>query len=143
MSIKFLQTLFPLLLVATVSIFSHNTTLGQTNSQSQQVDTTAYMVVQVPPQFPGGSQAMFQFIQSASYYPLNPKKGLLVQLKLLVEKDGSISSVKAIYAEANDEFVKEAMRIIKTMPKWIPGSHDGRLLRAYTIISIRFTNAKK
>lgn len=143
MSIRFLRPLFILLLVATISVFSNNTSLGQISSQPKQVDTTAYMIVQVPPQFPGGSQAMFRFIQSASYYPLNPKKGLLVQLKLLVEKDGSISSVQAVYIEATDEFVREAKRIIKTMPKWIPGSQDGRLLRAYTIIPVRFPNTKK
>ncbi len=86
---------------------------------------------------------MFEFVQSTSRYPVNLKKGSLVQLKLLIEKDGSISSVQVGYTNANDELIQEAKRIVKMMPKWIPGSQDGQLLRVYALVPIRFMSGKK
>lgn len=142
MSPRFLQPLVILLLVTTINAFPPTTSLGQINGQPEQVDTTAYTIVEIPPEFPGGRQALFSFIQSASQYPLNLKKGFLVQLKLLVEQDGSISSIQVSYREAPEKFVNEAIRIIKTMPKWMPGSQDGQVRRAYAIIPIRFTRVK-
>lgn len=136
MSLKLLQLLFILLSGAT------SISLGQTTNQSKQADTTAYAVVQVPPKFPGGPNALFQFIQSTSWYPVNLKKGHLTLMRLLVEKDGSISTMQITYTEVDDDLVAEARRIIKLMPKWIPGSQDGRLLRAYTSVPIRFVKAK-
>jgi protein TonB len=136
MSVRLLQLLFILLLGA------RSISLGQTNNQNKQVDTTAYFVVQVPPKFPGGPDAMFQFIQSTSRYPVNSKKGSLTIVKILVEKDGSISNMQVNYTEADDDLVSEAKRIVKLMPKWIPGSQDGQILRAYTAFPIRFVKAK-
>lgn len=106
-------------------------------------DTTVYMIVQEPPAFVGGNEAMFRFILASSKYPVSLKKGPLVQLRLLIEKDGSISEVKTIYADVSEEFVQEANRIVKTMPTWMPGSQDGQLLRAYAIVPIRFTGGNK
>ncbi|WP_461132432.1 energy transducer TonB [Spirosoma lituiforme] len=142
MSTGFFQPLFILPLVATVSVFTHTTGLGQTNNQHRQVDTTAYAVVQVPPEFPGGPDAMFQFIQSTSLYPISLTKGSLMVVRLLVEKDGSISNVQITHADVANELIVEAKRIINRMPKWKPGSQDGQLLRAYTSVPIRFLKAK-
>ena len=136
MSTRFFRLLI-ILLSGTTSI-----SLGQATSQTQSVDTTAYAVVQVPPKFSGGPDALFHFIQSTSRYPVNLKKGFLTLVRILVEKDGSISDVQITYAEVDDRFVSEARRIVKMMPKWVPGSQDGRLLRAYTSVQIRFANAK-
>ncbi len=136
MSLRFFQLLFILLSGA------NSVSLGQTINQSTQADTTAYAVVQVPPEFPGGPDAMFQFIQSTSRYPDNLKKGPLTLVKLLVEKDGSISNVQVTYTEVDDDLVSEAKRVVKIMPKWTPSSQDGRLLRAYISIPIRFVKAK-
>ncbi|SFF31531.1 energy transducer TonB [Spirosoma endophyticum] len=136
MSLRFLQLLFIFLSGA------NSISLGQTINQPKQTDTTAYAVVQVPPKFPGGPDAMFQFIQSTSRYPVNLKKGPLTWVKLLVEKDGSISNVQVTYTEVDDKLVSEAKRVVELMPKWTPGSQDGRLLRAYTSIPIRFVKAQ-
>jgi protein TonB len=106
-------------------------------------DTTVYRIVQVPPALVGGNTAMQQYIQSTSRYPVSLKKGPLVQLRLLIEKDGSVSKVKAAYTEVDDKYVQEAKRVVETMPNWVPGSQDGRPLRSYTLISIRFVDAKK
>ncbi|GAB3754363.1 hypothetical protein [Spirosoma pomorum] len=104
-------------------------------------DTTVYRIVQVPPAFVGGNTAMQQYIQSTSRYPVSLKKGPLVQIRLLIEKDGSVSEVKAAYTEVDDKYVQEAKRVVETMLNWVPGSQAGRPLR-YTLWS-RFADAKK
>jgi hypothetical protein len=106
-------------------------------------DTTVYMIVQLPAMFPGGRGAMFQFIQSSAKYRVSLTKGSIVQLKLLVEKDGSISAIKTLYTDADVRFVQEAERIAKAMPRWTPGSQDGQVLRSYAVVPIRFVDAKK
>lgn len=143
MSTGFPQPLFIFLLIASAVVCSYNNSPGQINSQYNQIDTTAYVVIQVPPAFPGGNNAMFEFIQSASQYPVNLKKGLLIQLKLLIEKDGSISSVQVDHSSVADELIQEAVRIAKMMPKWTPGSQNGQVLRVYALVPIRFISAKK
>ncbi|QKZ13535.1 energy transducer TonB [Spirosoma sp. KUDC1026] len=126
---------------ATVTALSATQARGQ-SGRPMPSDTTVYMIVQEPPAFVGGKEALFQFIQANSKYPVNSKKGPLVQLRLLIEKDGSVSEVKTIYTDVSEELTQEANRIGRTMPRWIPGSQDGRLLRAYAVVPIRFTNGK-
>ena len=143
MGIQLLQLLLVLRSISASTDSSSSYRLHEITNQSKQVDTTVYSVVQVPPKFPGGNEALLQFIQSASQYPVNLKKGSLVQLRLLIEKDGSISSVQVAYADVDDKLIEEAKRIAKLMPKWIAGSQDGRLLRVYTLVPIRFLSTKK
>lgn len=120
---------------------ANSISLAQTSSQVRSADTTAYAVVQVPPTFPGGADALLRFIQSTSRYAVDPKKGPLTLIRLLVEKDGSISTVQVTYTEGDETLATEAKRVVKQMPSWIPASQDGRLLRAYTVIPIRFVKA--
>ncbi|RYF77268.1 MAG: hypothetical protein EOO39_04315 [Cytophagaceae bacterium] len=143
MSTGFLQTLLILSSVGIITAISSGKKHGGLVTQSSQIDTTVYTVVQVPPTFPGGDEAMFTFIRSASQYPVNLEKGSLVQLKLLIERDGSVSKVELVYTDATEDSVREAKRVAQMMPKWIPGSQDGQLLRVYAVVPIRFVNLKK
>lgn len=138
MSVICLRPLFVLLSGVIIIAYSDNLAFGQMDDQTRLLDTTTYSVVQVPPKFPGGPNVMFQFIQSASRYPVISKRGSLVVVRLLIEKDGTISNVQVSYDDVDDAFVSEAKRIVNMMPKWIPGSQDGRLLRTYTWVPIRF-----
>ncbi|WP_373513379.1 energy transducer TonB [Persicitalea sp.] len=142
MNAKFLLPLLLLLSISAVVISSHGQGLEEMATQSRQDDTTVYTVVE---KAPGDKESMFQFIQSASKYPVSPKKGSMVQIRLLIEKDGSISRVQVSYTDpnTNDDLVREALRIAKTMPNWIPGSQDGRPLRILTIFPIRFVKSGK
>jgi len=54
---------------------------------------------------------------------------LKVVLNFIVEKDGTISNIK-IMNDADKAFADEAIRILKTMPKWIPGKKDGEIVRS-------------
>ncbi len=134
------QPCLPLLFILLLG--ANSISLAQTSRQVQPADTTAYAVVQVPPTFPGGPDALLRFIQSTSRYTVDPKKGPLTLVRLLVEKDGTISTVQVIYSEGDETLAAEAKRVVKQMPNWTPASQDGRLLRAYMVIPIRFTKAK-
>jgi protein TonB len=61
-----------------------------------------------------------------------------VHIKFVVERDGSISDVNVI-GEAYPDLDKEAVRVVKIMPKWKPGIKDGKAVRCYYILPIRFT----
>ena len=83
------------------------------------------------PSFPGGTNAFNTFIVSNLKYPVvaqeNGIQGRVV-VKFIVEKDGSISNVevdRSVYPSLDNE----AMRVIKNMPKWIPGQINGKAVK--------------
>lgn len=83
------------------------------------------------PSFPGGTNALNTFIASNLKYPVwAQEKGIQgrVVVKFIVEKDGSISNVevdRSVYPSLDNE----AMRVIKNMPKWIPGQINGKAVK--------------
>lgn len=101
------------------------------------------MVYDMPeqmPEYPGGASAMENFINDNIKYPKAAKdKGIQgkVYVQFIVEKDGAISEVK-IRRGAHALLDEEAMRVIKLMPKWKPGSMRGRRVRVRYTIPITF-----
>lgn len=83
------------------------------------------------PSFPGGNKALNKFIASNLRYPdMAQENGIQgrVVVKFIVEKDGSISNVevdRSVYPSLDNE----AMRVIKNMPKWIPGQINGKAVK--------------
>ena len=92
------------------------------------------------PQFPGGDEARISYMVNTVKYPEEAKeKGLqgTVYVTFIVEKDGSIGGAKVIkgIGKACD---KEALRVIKAMPKWTPGIEKGKPVRVQFTIPISF-----
>lgn len=91
--------------------------------------------------FPGGSTALQKWLASNVKYP---KKSIKmdqegkVLLSFVVETSGSISNVKIINS-VSKEIDKEAIRLVKKMPKWIPGLYEGEIARTRCTIPINFT----
>ena len=83
------------------------------------------------PSFPGGINAFNTFIVSNLKYPVvaqeNGIQGRVV-VKFIVEKDGSISNVE-VDRSVDPSLDNEAMRVIKNMPKWIPGQINGKAVK--------------
>ena len=96
--------------------------------------------VEKMPQFPGGQNALLKFLGEKIVYPdLASQIGISgkVYVEFIVEKDGSISSVKI--ARGIDQLLDtEALRVINTMPKWIPGSQNGRNVRVKLNLPVNF-----
>lgn len=83
------------------------------------------------PSFPGGTNALNTFILSNLKYPVwAQEKGIQgrVVVKFIVEKDGSISNVE-VDRSVSTSLDNEAMRVVKAMPKWIPGQINGKAVK--------------
>jgi len=106
-------------------------------------DLTDEKIVFVPvedqPQFPGGEAALMKFLSQIKY-PEIARESLtegIVYITFVVEKDGSISGVEVVKGIGNgcDE---ESLRIVKKMPKWIPGKQRGKAVRVRMNVPIKF-----
>ncbi len=99
-------------------------------------DTYVYQIIEQMPEFPGGNEKLMEFVLSNSHYPQEAKeKGVQgrVHVNFVVDTDGSISDVKVLKGVGGgcDE---EAVRVVKSMPKWQPGRHRGKVVKvSYTL----------
>jgi periplasmic protein TonB len=117
------------------------------NAQTNAPVDQPYVLATVMPQFPGGSEAMIEFIQEHLEYPMAEKKADIqgiITMQFIVEKDGSLSDIKAVKSvDKGENLVKEAIRVIKLMPKWTPGMQDGHNVRVYKNVPFYFVLAPK
>ena len=108
----------------------------QDKTESDQV----YKSVEQMPQFPGGEAAMMRYLSQNIKYPPSAAKNNIegrVILQFVVEKDGQIGEVK-IVRSVDPELDAEAVRVIKTMPNFIPGRQDGKPVAVWYTIPISF-----
>jgi len=89
----------------------------------------------------GGYENMMKFIKENIQNPIS-KKSLKINgsviVEFVIEKDGSISNVKILYGLRPD-LDAEAIRVISMMPNWKPAEHQGKLVRQFYQIPVRFT----
>ena len=101
---------------------------------------TIFTAAEQNPQFPGGMPAMYRFLGNNIKYPNEAQRASVsgrVYVKFVVEKDGSISSVEVLKG-IGFGCDAEAIRVIKSMPKWIPGRQNGKPVRVYYNMPIVF-----
>ena len=98
-------------------------------------------VCDVMPEFPGGHVKLFQYLGKNTVYPQEcleaGEQGRSV-IQYVVYKDGSIGYVKVVRGSGNERLDKEALRVVKTMPKWIPGKQGGKNVNVKLTIPIMF-----
>jgi len=104
-----------------------------------------FTVVEEMPCFPGGDEARIRFLQLNIHYPGTARNNGIqgkVFVTFVVEKDGSLSNFRVLRGIGGgcDE---EAVRVIKMMPKWIPGRQRGKPVRVQFNVPIRFTLTQK
>lgn len=96
--------------------------------------------VEIMPQFPGGDKAMLEFLQKNLRYPVTAievgTQGRVV-LRFVVGKDGLISNVEVVRS-LDPSCDREAIRVVKSMPKWIPGRQNGNPANVYFSLPVRF-----
>ncbi|MGQ1911321.1 TonB family protein [Marinifilum sp. RC60d5] len=100
-----------------------------------------YVVVEKMPQFIGGRMGLKKFIARSVKYPvLAVEQGYegRVYVRFMVNKDGSVSDAHIIKG-ANIELNDEALRVINSMPNWIPGEQHGTKVDVSYTIPIRFS----
>ena len=98
-----------------------------------------YDVVGVSPEFPGGEAEMAKFLQETfEYPPISVEMGEqgIVYVEFVVNKDGSIEAAKVVKG-VSSAIDKEALRVVKKMPKWKPGEQAGKAVNVRYTIPIR------
>jgi tonB family C-terminal domain len=122
-------------LMMLVLFFSFTTSTAQTKKNDMVFD-----VVEVMPQYPGGQIAMLKYLMENIKYPEQAmKEGIQgrVTVRFIVEKDGSISDVKPVLS-VHPLLNKEAVRVVKSMPKWTPGKQNGKPVRVRFNLPVMF-----
>ena len=110
-------------------------------SQSKQ---NVYDAVEQMPEFPGGMLAMIEYLQNNLKYPKDAIKqqvGGRVMVMFVVETDGSLSNVR-VARKVFHSLDTEAVRVVKSMPKWKPGKEKGRLVRVNYTLPVVFSLKK-
>lgn len=98
-------------------------------------------VLEELPEFPGGMHELVKWLDNALKYPDSAhrsKQQGIVKVSFVVEKDGSISNVKFLQ-QTNTILDKEVLRVVKMMPKWKPGTENGKVCRSVVAIPFVFS----
>lgn len=115
------------------------------NDNIEEAESTPLVFVEVYPEFPGGDDAMFKYIQSRLNYPRlaveNSIEGKVV-VEFVVNEKGEIHNtriVRGLKYGCDDE----ALRVINGMPLWKPGKQNGKPVAVFYTLPIQFTLADK
>lgn len=97
-----------------------------------------FVVVDQMPTFPGGDSELVEFISENIKYPNNESciEGRVV-LRFVVDKEGYIKDIEVL-RKLDPEFDKEAVRVVKSMPKWNVGKQSGLPADVYYTLPITF-----
>ena len=111
-------------------------------------DTTknvVYDVTETLPQFPGGQGVMMKYLAANIKYPasaVKAKKQGRVIVAFVIQKDGSVTNAR-IVRSVDPELDAEALRIVKAMPNWTPGTQDGKPVNVRYTIPVVFSLYKE
>ncbi|MBF1554620.1 MAG: energy transducer TonB [Prevotella pleuritidis] len=103
-------------------------------------ENKVFDMVEEMPSFPGGPAALMQFLQSNTHYPAVAQENGVqgrVTVSFVVEKDGSITDVQ-VARSADPSLDKEAIRVVKSMPRWTPGRQNGSTVRVKFNVPVTF-----
>lgn len=106
----------------------------------EEEDNVVFQVVETMPSFPGGDASLFKFLGENVKYPViaqeNGIQGRVI-CQFVVNKDGSIVDVEVV-RPVDPSLDKEAIRVIKSMPKWSPGKQRGKSVRVKYTLPVNF-----
>lgn len=122
---------------------SQNVSLGTSGNP---IPTThaphkVFTFVEKMPSFPGGTRSLRSYLSKTIHYPqMARENGLqgIVVVQFIVNKDGSLGEIKTIGPKKGDGLEEEAIRSVKAMPRWEPGSQDGQPVTVQYTLPIRF-----
>jgi len=104
-------------------------------------DDEFFMVVENMPIFPGGDLGLMKYIQKHVKYPAIAKEYNItgkVYVSFIVDKSGSVTNVKIVRG-VDKNLDAEAVRVVKSLPKYKPGKQRGKSVRVMFTIPINFT----
>jgi periplasmic protein TonB len=108
--------------------------------EEEEVADEIFTIVEKQPAYPGGMGAFYKYVQKKMKYPSQARRMGIegkVFVQFVVGKDGAITDVKVIrgVGAGCDE---EAIRVIKSSPKWAPGKQRGKAVKVRMVLPITF-----
>ena len=129
-----------LLLMSLMAVFGLTTVNAQKTVVAQK-NQQVFDVVEQMPEYPGGMQALFEYLGQNLKYPGDAKEqkveGRVIAI-FVVETDGSISNVEVV-RPVFPSLDAEAVRVLSGMPKWKPGMQSGKVVRVKYTVPINFS----
>lgn len=120
---------------------SEDVVFVESPDETESEEDVVFVVVEQMPEFPGGQQGLFRFLCENVKYPVIAQESGIqgrVICEFVVNKDGSISDIKVIRSGGDASLDKEAVRVIKAMPKWKPGMQRGKPVRVKYTVPVHF-----
>ena len=107
----------------------------------EEEEEVVFVVVENMPEFPGGQQALFKYLSENVKYPViaqeNGIQGRVI-CQFVVNKDGAIVDIEVVRSSGDASLDKEAVRVIKSMPKWKAGKQRGKPVRVKYTLPVNF-----
>lgn len=103
-------------------------------------ENKVFDVVEQMPSFPGGPAALMKYLSENMRYPAVAEENGIqgrVTVQFVVEKDGSVTDVRTMKS-VDPALDREAERVVKSMPKWIPGKQNGSAVRVRYFVPVTF-----
>lgn len=109
--------------------------------EEEVVEEQIFTVVENDPEFPGGMEALYKYLAQNIKYPQLARDNNItgrVYVTFVVEKDGSIANPKVL-RDIGGGCGQEAIRVVKSMPKWTPGKQRGKAVRVQFNLPVNFS----
>lgn len=122
------------------NVESDNAEPDNAEPETLEEETKIFDVVEQMPSFPGGQGALMEYLSKNVKCPVvaqeNGVQGRVV-VSFVVERDGSFTDVKVVRS-VDPSLDREAMRVVSSMPKWIPGKQNGSAVRVRFNMPVSF-----
>ena len=108
--------------------------------QDDTKEEKVFEIVEQPPSFPGGEAAMYEWLSNNINYPVIAQENNIqgrVTCQFVVGRNGEIEDVRVVRG-VDASLDKEAIRVIKSMPKWIPGKQGGNAVKVRYTLPVQF-----
>lgn len=127
---------------AEVTEETHNVEITpvKVEEEEEETDIEIFTVVENDPEFPGGMEALYKYLRENIKYPQLAKENNItgkVYVTFVVEKDGSIANPRVL-KDIGGGCGQEAIRVVKSMPKWTPGKQRGKAVRVQFNLPVSF-----
>jgi len=119
-------------------------------AQETPTDTTVYRMVEEMPEYPEGVEKLVKYIRTSTdnYWKKRYPKGKPVYpceqgisgriiVSFVINENGQVTDPEVL-RRVDKDLDKEAIRIIKSMPRWIPGEHKGKKVKVRLTLPVQF-----
>ena len=134
------RNLFLALLLCSISLCAQESQPQPIAAESAGNADTFYPVDPMP-EFPGGQKALLDYLRFNTHYPKQAyRKGIQgrVVCQFVVKKDGKISKVEVVRSSGDKSLDREAVRVIRSMPKWKPAMYQGKPVSVKYTVPVNF-----